>query len=33
MSTNGVYGQMQSWLNGHGKNVSDFSSKMDEFEK
>ncbi len=33
MSTNGVYGQMQAWLNKHGENMNTYSSAMDNIEK
>ena len=33
MSTNGVYGQMQAWLNKHGENTNNYASAMDNIEK
>lgn len=33
MSTNGIYGQMQAWLNKHGENMSSYSTALDNIEK
>lgn len=33
MSVNGIHGQMQTWLNGHGENMTKYSAAMNEINE